>query len=176
VLLVRATGDPIALASAARGAIRDVDPGLAVFAVEPLTETLSRSVSERRFTMLLLGLFAAIALVLAAVGIHGVLSYGVVQRTREIGIRVALGARPASVLRLIVGQGVILAVIGVAVGLAGAFALTRLLATLLFGVTPTDMTTMAAVVVVLAGTAVLASYLPARRAMRVDPSIALRAE
>jgi predicted permease len=176
VLLVRASGDPLALASAAQGAIREVDSALAIFAVEPLTDTLARSVGERRFTMLLLALFAAVALVLAAVGVHGVLSYGVTQRTREIGIRMALGARPGNVLGLIVGQGARLAAVGVALGLAGAVALTRLLAALLYGVTPTDAVTLAVVVVVLAGTAIVASYLPARRAMRVDPSVALRAE
>ena len=126
--------------------------------------------------MLVLGIFAALALTLAAVGVHGVLSYGILQRTREIGIRMALGARPGSVLRSIVGQGVLLAAVGVAVGLAGALALTRVLTTLLFGVTPTDWPTLALVVLVLVGSAVLASYLPARRAMRVDPSVALRVE
>jgi putative ABC transport system permease protein len=176
VLLVKASGDPLALTTAVRGVIREIDPALAVFAVEPLRETVARSVSERRFTMLVLGLFAALALTLAAVGIHGVLSYGVLQRTREIGIRMALGARPASVLRLIVGRGVLLAAVGVALGLAGAFALTRVLATLLFGVTATDAATLTLVVLVLIGAAILASYLPARRAMRVDPSVALRAE
>jgi putative ABC transport system permease protein len=176
VLLIKASGDPRSLAAAARGVIREVDPALAVFAVEPLRETVARSVSERRFTMLVLGLFAALALTLAAVGVHGVLSYGVLQRTREIGIRMALGARPASVLRLIVGHGMLLAAAGVALGLAGSIALTRVLATLLFGVTATDAATLTLVVVVLIGAAILASYLPARRAMRVDPSVALRAE
>ena len=175
VLLIKAD-HPAALTAAARGAIREVDPGLAVFAVEPLQETVARSLSQRRFTMLILGIFAALALTLAAVGVHGVLSYGVLQRTREIGIRMALGARPSSVLRLIVGQGVLLAAVGVALGLAGAVALTRVLTTLLFGVTPTDSPTLAVVVLVLIGSAVLASYLPARRAMRVDPSVALRVE
>jgi putative ABC transport system permease protein len=175
VLLVKAT-NPLTLAAAARAAIREIDPALAVFAVEPLNETVARSVSQRRFTMLVLGIFAALALTLAAVGVHGVLSYGILQRTREIGIRMALGARPGSVLRLIVGQGVLLAAVGVAVGLAGALALTRVLTTLLFGVTPTDWPTLALVVLVLIGSAVLASYLPARRAMRVDPSVALRVE
>jgi putative ABC transport system permease protein len=176
VLLLRTDGDPAALASAARAAIRDVDPALAVFAVEPLVDTVARSVGERRFTMLLLGLFAAIALALAAIGVHGVLSYGVAQRTREIGIRMALGARPARVLRLVVGEGVLLATAGIAVGLAGALALTRLLANLLFGVTPTDPATLAAAVLLLASIAAVASYLPARRALRVDPAVALRAE
>ncbi len=175
VLLVKAT-NPLGLATAARAAIREIDPALAVFAVEPLNDTVARSVSERRFTMLILGIFAALALTLAAVGVHGVLSYGVLQRTREIGIRMALGARPASVLRLIVGQGVLLAAVGVVLGLAGAVALTRVLTTLLFGVTPTDSPTLAVVVLVLIGSAALASYLPARRAMRVDPSVALRVE
>jgi putative ABC transport system permease protein len=175
VLLIKAS-NPAALTAAARSTIREIDPALAVFAVEPLNETLARSVSQRRFTMLILGIFAALALTLAAVGVHGVLSYGVLQRTREIGIRMALGARPGSVLRLIVGQGVVLAGIGVALGIAGALALTRVLTTLLFGVTPTDSSTLALVVLVLIGSAVLASYLPARRAMRVDPSVALRVE
>jgi putative ABC transport system permease protein len=175
VLLIKAS-NPAALTAAARSTIREVDPALAVFAVEPLNETVRRSVSQRRFTMLILGIFAALALTLAAVGVHGVLSYGVLQRTREIGIRMALGARPGSVLRLIVGQGVVLAAIGVALGIAGALALTRVLTTLLFGVTPTDSSTLALVVLILIGSAVLASYLPARRAMRVDPSVALRVE
>jgi putative ABC transport system permease protein len=176
VLLVKTSGDPLALVSAVRGAIRQVDPALAVFAVEPLRDTVARSVSQRRFTMLILGLFAALALVLAGVGVHGVLSYGVLQRRREIAIRMALGARPSSVLGLIVGQGAVLAAVGVVLGLAGAVALTRTLAALLFGVTPTDSPTLVLVVLVLGGAALLASYLPARRATQVDPSVALRME
>lgn len=176
VLLVRTSGDPAAFASAARAAIREIDPALAVFGVEPLDRTLAQSLSQRRFTMLLVGLFASVALALAVVGVHGVLSYGVTERTREIGIRMALGAHPARVLGLVVGQGLVLVLAGLAIGLAGAFALTRLLASLLFGVTPTDPATFAAVAGVLALVALAASYLPARRASRVDPLLALRHE
>ena len=174
VLLVRTSGDPGALAGAVRGAIRDVDPALAVFGVEPLDVTVSRSVSQRRFMMLLVGLFAAVALVLAAVGVHGVLSYTVAQRTREIGIRMALGARPGRVVGLIVGQGLWLALIGVAIGFAGAVALTRVLERLLFGVTPTDPVTFLTVGGFLVAVALAASYVPARRAARIDPLVALR--
>jgi putative ABC transport system permease protein len=176
VLLVRTTGDPAGQTSAVRGAIREQDPELAVFGVEPLEETLSRSIAERRFMMLLLGLFAAVALVLAAVGIHGVLSFGVARRTREIGLRIALGAHPRQLLRLIIKEGLALAIAGMTLGLAGALALTRLLASLLFGVTPRDPATFVAVALFLAAVAVAASYLPARRATKVDPAVALRTE
>jgi putative ABC transport system permease protein len=176
VLLVRTTGDPAALTSSVRGVIRDVDPALAVFGVEPFERTVSRSVSQRRFTMLLLVLFAALALLLAAIGIHGVLSYGVAQRTREIGIRMALGAERSRVLRLVVGEGLALALMGLGIGFIAALGLTRLLATLLFGVTPTDAATFASVALGLFIVACLSSYLPARRAAGVDPSIALRGE
>jgi putative ABC transport system permease protein len=176
VVLLRTSGDPAALAGSLRGAVREQDSALAVFAVEPLTETVSRSVSERRFTMLVLGLLAAVALLLAAIGIHGVLSYAVEQRRREIGIRMALGAQPSRVLRQVVGEGVGLAAAGAAIGLAGAWLLTRAMNALLFGVTATDPLTFAIVPAVLASVALVASYVPARRAMRLDPVRALRAE
>jgi putative ABC transport system permease protein len=169
-------GDPQALSQAAVGAIHDVDRGLAVFGVEPLHITLSRSIGQRRFTMLLLGLFAAVALVLAAVGIHGVLSYAVSQRRREIGIRMALGARSADLIGLVMRQGLTLAALGLACGLAGAFALTRFLSTQLFGVTPTDPGTFASVAIVLFLVALAATVAPARRAASVDPIVSLRSE
>jgi len=176
VLLVRTAGDPQAIGTAVTGAIHDVDPGLAVFAVEPLQLTLSRSIGQRRFTMLLLGLFAALALLLAAVGVHGVLSYAVSERRREIGIRMALGARTADLVALIVRQGIALAGVGLATGLAGAFALTRFLSTQLFGVTPTDPVTFASVVIVLFAVALAATASPAHRAATIDPIVSLRSE
>jgi putative ABC transport system permease protein len=173
-LLARTAGDPVALAGPVRNVIRERDPALAVFAVEPLGRTLSRSVAERRFAMLLVGLFAALALALGAIGVHGVLSYDVARRVREIGIRMALGAERGSVLRLIVGQALVLVAIGVLAGGAGAFLLTRTLSTLLFGVTPHDPATFAAAAAVLALVALLAAALPAWRAARIDPATALR--
>ena len=138
VLLVRTSGDPKALIASVRGVIREQDPALAVFGLEPFAETVSRSVAERRFTMLVLGLLASVALALAAIGVHGVLSYSVAARTREIGIRMALGAQPSGVSRLVVSQGMTLALSGTVLGVAAAFVLTRSMGTLLFGVTPTD--------------------------------------
>jgi putative ABC transport system permease protein len=176
VLLVRAAGDPAALAPAVRGAIRKLDPQLAAFGVEPLDRTMARSVSQRRFVMLLLGLFAALALALAAIGVYGVLAYSVAQRTREIGIRLALGARPGALRRQIVRQGLLLAGTGVALGIAGAAALARLFQSMLFGVAPTDAATHVTVAAFLLIVALAASYLPARQATRVDPMTALRAE
>ena len=175
-LLVRTSGDPKALIASVREVIREQDPALAVFGLEPFVETVSRSIAERRFTMLVLGLLASVALILAAIGVHGVLSYTVTQRAREIGIRMALGAQPSGVLRLVVGEGMTLALAGAAIGLAAAFVLTRSMGTLLFGVTPTDPLTFILVPLGLALVALVASYLPARRATRVDPVAALRAE
>jgi len=177
VLLLRTAGrDPLALAPSVRAMVRKVDPELAVFGIEPLSETLSRSVSTRRFTMLVVGLFAFLALALAAIGIHGVLSYGVALRTREIGLRMALGADAAGVVRLVIGEGLVLALAGLALGLAGALALTRVLATLLFGVSPTDPATFAAIALFLLLVAAAASGIPAWRAAHIDPVVALRSE
>jgi ABC-type antimicrobial peptide transport system permease subunit len=176
VLLIRTAGDPTTLGTAVTGAVHDVDRGLAVFGVEPLQITLSRSIGQRRFTMLLLGLFAAVALLLAAIGIHGLLSYGVSQRRREIGIRMALGARASDLVGLVVREGLGLAGVGLALGLAGAFGLTRFLSSQLFGVAPTDPATFAAVATLLAIVALAATIAPARRAASVDPIVTLRSE
>jgi putative ABC transport system permease protein len=175
-LLVKTAGDPVALTNAVRRAIAEQDPALAVFGLEPFADTMSRSVAERRFTMLVLGLLASVALLLAAIGVHGVLSYTVTERRREIGIRLALGAQPSGVLRLVVAQGMTLALVGAGLGLGAALALTRSMGSLLFNVTPTDPATFAAVAAGVVVVAFAASYLPARRATRVDPVSALRAE
>jgi predicted permease len=176
VLLVRTAGDPMALASDVRAIVRQADPALAVFGVEPLSRTLSRSVSTRRFTMLLVGSFALVALLLAAIGIHGVLGYAVALRTREIGLRMALGADAGLVVRMVMREGLTLAIAGLVLGLAGALALTRTLATLLFGVSATDPVTFVIVSLFLLLVAAAASGLPAWRAARIDPVIALRTE
>ena len=176
VLLLRTAGDQASLSIAATAAIHAIDPGLAVFAVEPLDVTMSRSLGQRRFTMLLLGLLAGVALVLASIGVHGVLSHAVAERRREIGIRMALGARSRDLVSLVVGNGLALTAIGLALGLAGAAALTRFLRAQLFAVTPTDPTSFAAVAGLLALVALVATAGPARRATSVDPIVSLRNE
>ena len=176
VLLVRTASNPAALQAGVRGAIRGVDPGLAVFGVETLDITLGRSISQRRFTMTLMILFAAMALLLASLGVYGVLSYGVAQRRQEIGIRMALGAAPRALLGLFMREGLALTAAGVCAGLAGAIALTRVFRGLLFEVTPTDPLTFATVAMLLGIVAAAASVAPARRAACVDPLIVLRSE
>ena len=175
-LIARVSGDPMLVAGSLRAAVREIDPALAVFGVERLETTLAQSTGEQRFMMLLVGVFAGLALALAVIGIHGVLSYNVVQRRREIGIRVALGAEPAQVVRVVLGQGVRLTAMGLVVGVGLALVFSRSLAGLLFGITATDAATFAAVVALLAAVAMLAMWLPARRASRVDPVVALRYE
>jgi predicted permease len=175
-LLVRVSGDPGALAPAVRRIVRELDPALPLFGVEPLEQTVSSSIGQRRFTMLILGVFAAVALLLAAVGVHGVLSYTVSQRTREIGIRMALGADLRLVRRLVLGQGAVLAGAGLVLGLVGAVAVKGLLSTLLYGIGAGDPATFASVTLALGAVALLATYLPARRATKVNPAEALRAE
>ena len=175
-LVVRTQSDPAAMAQAVKQQIWKVDSQLPVTRVETMSEVAAESFTARRFNMLLLSIFATLALVLAAVGIYGVMSYAVTQRTQEIGIRMALGARTIDVLKLIIRNGLTLILIGVGIGLVGAVALTRLLTTLLFGVTPTDALTFVAVSAVLILVALLACYLPARRATKVDPLVALRYE
>ena len=175
-ILVRVNGDPTSVTSALRAAVREVDPTVPLHAIEPLTVTLSHSTAQRRFTMLVLGVFAAIALVLAMIGVHGVLSYTVAQRTREIGIRMALGADRQTVRGLVLGQGARLVAAGLAIGLAGAVGISRLLSSLLYGVHPNDPMTLLLVAGGLGAVALVASWLPARRAAGVDPVVALRAE
>jgi putative ABC transport system permease protein len=175
-LVVRSEREASHIFTSVREAIRRIDPEIPVFNVRTAEELLSGSVSQPRFRALLLGTFAALAMLLAAMGIAGVVSWSVVQRTREIGIRVALGAQPRDVLRMVMGQGLAAVLVGVVLGLAGALALTRVLDGLLFGLTATDPLTFAAGVAALTGTALLASYLPTRRALRIDPAEALRLE
>ena len=173
---VRATGDPALVASAVRAAVRDIDPALPVFGMQVMTDLVADSLVRPRFLSILLGSFSIIALALAAVGIYGVMAYSVSQRTQEIGVRMALGARSSNVMKMVLAQGTKLAAIGVGIGLAGAFALTRLMSTLLFEVSVTDPATFAAVIALLAAVALLACYVPARRATKVDPMVALRIE
>ena len=175
-LVIRTASDPGALAFAAAQEIHKIDPALPVTHVMTMDGLISESVSPRRFSAVLIAVFAALALLLAAVGIYGVMSYTVGQRTHEIGIRMALGAQPADVLRMILRRGMLLAIAGVAAGLAGSLALTRFLATLLFGVQANDPATFVAVTLLLVIVAMAACYVPARRAMQVDPMVALRYE
>ncbi len=175
-LVIRATGDPASLAATVRGAVSAVDPDQPVAYIKPMSRLLADSVAKPRFNYLLLTIFAAVALILTITGVYGVMSYAVAARTREMGIRLALGARAADVLKLIIFQGMNTVTVGVALGLACAYALTRVMATLLFEVSATDPTVFAGVAALLATVALLACYLPARRATKVDPVIALRHE
>jgi predicted permease len=174
-LVVRTTSvEAASMAASLRSTIKQVDQEQYIPSFEPMQQLLAESFARRRFNMMLLGLFASVALVLASVGIYGVMSYAVTRRTHEIGIRIALGARSHDVVGMIVRQGMTLVLAGLLLGLAGAFALTRIMASLLFGVSPTDALTFIAVSALLAGIALLACLIPARRATRVDPMVALR--
>jgi len=173
---VRSTAPTAAVAAGIRSVVHDIDPEMPVYAVNTMDEMVSESVSQPRFYMTLLGAFAALALLLAALGIYGVISYVVSQRTRELGIRIALGATRERVVRLVLNQALALAGVGVVIGLVGSYWVTRLISKLLFGVTSTDPLTFGAVAAVLVGAAWLASYVPALRASRVDPVVAMRAE
>ena len=176
ILVVRTEGDPRGLIGAVREQVKALDKDLPIFDVKLMEEYLSASVAQPRFNTMLLGIFAGVALVLAAVGLYGVMSYSVVQRTHEIGIRMALGAQQKDVLRMIVNQAMRMTLLGTALGLAGAWAASRLMSGLLFGVKPSDPATYAGVALLLGTVALLACFLPAQRAMRVDPLVALRYE
>jgi putative ABC transport system permease protein len=174
--VVRAANDSASLENSIRNAVRELDPSLPVYNLWSMDELVSKSMVQPRFLALLLATFSGIALFLAAIGIYGVMAYSVAQRTQEIGVRMALGARPLHVLRLVIGQSLVMLLIGAAIGLAGAFALTRLMRTLLFEITATDPLTYVSVIGILTVVALLACYVPARRAAKVDPLIALRYE
>jgi putative ABC transport system permease protein len=175
-LLVRTTVEPLSIVGAVRQAVWSIDPNQPISNVTTLEKVVADSIAQRRLNMLLMGLFGGLAMLLSAVGIYGLLSHAVTQRTQEMGIRIALGAQVGDVLRLVLKQGMTLALAGLGIGLICAFALTRLIRGLLFGVGPNDAMTFIVVAGVLTIVALLACYLPARRATKVDPLIALRYE
>jgi len=175
-VIIKGASDPNLLISSVRGAVKSIDPDQPIYSPRTMDEIRAESVAPERLNLTLLSLFAGIALVLAIVGIYGVMSYSVTQRTHEIGIRMAIGARPLDVFKMIIGNGMKLALLGVAIGLAGAFILTRFMATMLFGVAPTDAMTFGGISVLLIAVALLACYLPGRRATKVEPTISLRYE
>jgi putative ABC transport system permease protein len=175
-IAVLSDSDPMSLAADVRDVVRELDRGLPAYSMRALEDVVSETLGERRFSMLLLALFAGIASVLAAVGLYGVVSYSVGQRTREMGLRLALGAVPTSLVRAVIGQGMKPALAGVVIGIPAALALARFLETLLFGVTPFDPASYGATALLLLAVAALSCYLPARRASRLDPLAALRHE
>jgi putative ABC transport system permease protein len=175
-LVLRSAANPETLTASIRKEVSAVDKQQPVSEVETMEQVVSNSLHTQRVATGLLALFATLAMLLAAVGIYGMMAYSVSQRTHEIGIRMALGAERRDVLRLVVGHGMVLTLVGMAIGLAGAFGSTRVLSSLLFGVRPTDLVTFAGVSALLAAVALLASYIPARRATKVDPMVALRYE
>jgi predicted permease len=172
----RVTGEPTALVSAVREAVRNVESNLPVSNIKTQIEQSDETLRAERLFARLLGFFGALAMLLAGIGLYGVLAYAVAQRTQEIGVRVAIGAQTGDVLRLVIGQGMLLALLGVIVGLGGALGLTQLMQTLLYGVSPTDPLTFAVIAILLLLVALLACWIPARRATKVDPLIALRSE
>jgi putative ABC transport system permease protein len=175
-ITLRTAGDPLGLAASVRNQVKELDPDQPVTEVRPMTEVISRSVWQPRLYAILFAVFAAVALILACVGIYGVMSYAVSQRTHEIGIRMALGASTSDVLKMVLGQGMLLTLAGVGLGLLGAFGVTRVMSSLLFNISATDPVTFAGVSLLLSIVSLLACYIPARRATRVDPMVALRYE
>ena len=175
-VIVKGSSDPNQLIGSMRAAVKEIDPDQPIYNPRTMQEIRSESVATERLNLTLLSIFAGIALVLAIVGIYGVLSYSVTQRTHEIGIRMAIGARPRDVFAMILGHGMKLTLIGVVLGLVAAFAATRLMETMLFGVAPTDLTTFSLISIMLITVAAVACYLPGRRATKVEPTISLRYE
>jgi len=176
ILIVRSTSDPASLAAAVRGKVHEVDPNQTVYDIATMEQRFSTAVAPQRFNALVMAIFAGMAVILAAVGVYGVMAYSVSRRTHEIGIRIALGAQQRDVIKLILGRAISLAVFGISVGIAGALTLTRFLTSLLYAIKPRDPMTFVAVSVVLIGVALIASYIPARRAVTIDPMRALRHE
>lgn len=175
-LVIRSGSDPAQLTSAVRGEVSALDKTLPVFNVKPMEQVIGERMSPKRLAALMMAVFALLALVLAGVGIYAVMSYAVSQRTHEIGIRMALGAQARDIFKLVITQGLALTMAGIGIGLAGAYAMTRAMAGLLYGVTTTDPLTFIGISLLLGGVAMLACYVPTRRAIRVDPMIALRYE
>jgi ABC-type antimicrobial peptide transport system permease subunit len=175
-VIVRTSADPTAMAAVVRSEIQSMDKSVAKFDVTTVEQQLGEQTAERRFQTSLIGIFSFVALLLSGIGIYGLMHYFVAQRTNEIGVRIAMGALYRDVLGLVLRQGMMMAAVGITAGLLGAFGVTRLLASLLFGVTPTDALTFAAAPIVLLGVAALACWIPAHRAARIDPMIALRQE
>jgi ABC-type antimicrobial peptide transport system permease subunit len=175
-VIVRTSADPQAIAAAVHSEIQSMDKSVAKFEVTRVDQLLREQTAERRFQTSLIGLFSVVALFLSAIGIYGLMHFFVVQRTNEIGVRMALGARYGTVLALVLRQGLTLAGLGIMLGILGAFGLTQLLSSLLYGITPTDPLTFAMAPTVLLGVALLACAIPARRAARIDPMLALRQE
>jgi len=176
VIYLRTTGEPGTLGDAIRREVMAVDPNVPVYGVRTMDDVVARSMAERRFALQVLAFFAGIALLLAAIGIYGVMAYTFSQRTREIGIRMALGAQPRDILRTALSEGMALVAVGLGSGLVGALILTRFLSSMLYAVTPNDPLTFAALSALLAAVALLACFVPALRATHVDPLVALREE
>jgi putative ABC transport system permease protein len=176
IMVLRTDSDPAKFASSVRSAVRELDPDQPVFEVETMDATLGEMMAQRRLNMILFGVFAAAALLLASVGIYGIISHHVTERTHELGVRMALGASRREVLKLVLKQGMTLSGFGIGLGLGGAFGLTRVMSSLLYGVSATDPITFAAIALLLGIVALAACLIPARRATKVDPMIALRYE
>jgi putative ABC transport system permease protein len=175
-VIIKGSSDPNQIIAFVRQQVKAIDPDQPIYNIRTMDEIRAESVAPERLNLTLLSIFAGIALILAIVGIYGVMSYAVTQRTHEIGIRMAIGAQPRDVFRMVIGQGMMLAFVGVVFGLVGAFVLTRWMTAMLFGVEPTDPATFASIAALLIGVALVACYIPSRRATKVDPVVSLRYE